>query len=166
MSGPRRIASSREAEALVGQVLGVSEPLMIDQGRIDAFAEATGDRQWIHVDPVRAADGPFGGTIAHGYLTLSLLPVMAAQTYALDFGAARLNYGVNRVRFITPVRAGSTVRAHASFQDVRRGEAGTYITTSFTVSVEDETKPACVAETIVLVVGGDGAASPEMQREG
>lgn len=159
MSGPLRIASSAEAEALVGRPLGVSEELVVDQERIDGFAQATGDMQWIHVDPVRAAEGPFGATIAHGYLTLSLLPVLAAQIYTLDFGTARLNYGVNRVRFVAPVKVGSTVRAEASFQDVRRAPAGTYVTTSFTVSAVGESKPACVAETVVLVVG-ESATTP------
>lgn len=149
----RRIASSAEAQQLIGVPLGTSDGLLVDQARIDAFAAATGDFQWIHVDPERASRGPFGATIAHGYLTLSLVPILAQQIYALDFGTARLNYGSNKVRFPTPVLVDSTLRATAEFADVRRETQGTFITTRFTVTADGAVKPALVAETITLVVG-------------
>ncbi|WP_017936453.1 MaoC family dehydratase [Nocardioides sp. Iso805N] len=153
----RVIASSAEAEALVGQPLGTSDGLLIDQDRVDLFADATGDHQWIHVDAEKAAAGPFGGTIAHGYLTLSLVPILSSRIYAIGFGTSRLNYGCNKVRFPTPVRVGSTVRASAELTDVRREAQGTYLTTRVTISVDGEAKPACVAETVVLVLGEDAA---------
>ena len=149
----RVITSSGEAKELVDQPLGESGPLVIDQDRVNRFAAATEDHQWIHVDVERAASGPFGGTIAHGYMTLSLVPYFAAQIYTLDFGNARLNYGSDKVRFPTPVPVGSTVRATASFVLVRTEPQGTYVTTRFTISVDGSTKPACVAETTTLVVG-------------
>ncbi|MBB2893578.1 MaoC family dehydratase [Flexivirga oryzae] len=147
------IGSVAEAKALVGQPLGTSAGLLVDQARIDAFAEATGDHQWIHVDPERAASGPFGTTIAHGYLTLSLVPVLAAEIYSFGFGSARLNYGSDKVRFPQPVAVGSTLRATAEFTEVRRGPQGTFITTRSTVIADGAVKPACVAETVTLVVG-------------
>jgi acyl dehydratase len=149
----RVIGSIAEAEALVGQSLGTSEGLLITQERVDTFADATGDHQWIHVDPVRAVDGPFGTTIAHGYLTLSLIPVLASQVYQLRFGEARLNYGLNKVRFPAPVAVGSTVRISAEFAEIRRAEQGAYVTTRFTITA-DGASPACVAEMVVLVLGG------------
>jgi len=149
----RVIASVEEAEELVGASLGVSEGLVIDQARIDAFAEATGDHQWIHVDPARAAEGPYGTTIAHGYLTLSLIPVLASRIYSVGFGSARLNYGSNKVRFPAPVPVGSTLRAEAVLADVRRGPQGTFLTTRLTITADGAERPACVAETVTLVVG-------------
>jgi len=149
----RVISSVEEAEKLIGEPLGVSDGLTVDQARIDAFADATGDHQWIHVDTERAAAGPFGATIAHGYLTLSLLPLLGSQIYRLDFGSARLNYGTNKVRFPSPVLVGSTLRAEATFTDVRRAPQGTFITTRVTITADGAEKPGCVAETMVLVVG-------------
>ena len=151
----RIIKSVEEAKALLGVSLGTSDPVTIVQARVDAFAEATGDHQWIHVDPVRAAAGPFGVTIAHGYLTVSLLPALCAQIYTVDFGAARLNYGSNKVRFPTPVTVGSTVRATATIIDVQHSERGTQLTTEVSITADCATKPACVAQTITLVLGGD-----------
>ena len=149
----RVIASSAEAKELIGQPLGQSEGLVVDQERIDRFAEATGDHQWIHVDPERAASGPFGATIAHGYLTLSLVPLLGSQVYSLDFGTAKLNYGSNKVRFPSPVRVGSTLRATAELVEVRPEPQGTFITTRFTITADGADKPACIAETMTLVVG-------------
>lgn len=149
----RVIKSADEALSLVGEPLGVSEAVSIDQERINAFADATGDHQWIHVDPERAASGPFGKTIAHGYLTLSLIPLLAAQIYRFDFGDARLNYGSNKVRFPATVPVGSAVQASATLLEVRSATQGTFITTQITITVEGAAKPACVAETIVLIVG-------------
>jgi acyl dehydratase len=137
----------------VGQELGTSDWLEITQDRVDEFADATGDHQWIHVDVERAKDGPFGGTIAHGYLTLSLIPQFGAQIFGLETPGAKLNYGVNKVRFPSPVRVGSRIRATASIADVSDVPAGKQMVTKFVVEIEGEAKPACVAETVVLLLG-------------
>ena len=150
---PVRVFRSREdIEAVVGSELGPTEWLEITQGRIDTFAEATGDHQWIHVDPERAAAGPFGRTVAHGYLTLSLIPLLAAQLLSYETGGARLNYGLNRVRFPRPVAVGSRVRARAVIAEVGDAPAGTQVVTRYTVEIEGDEKPACVAETVVLLL--------------
>ncbi len=140
-----------QVRAAVGEELGPSTPLVIDQDRIDAFAAATGDHQWIHVDPERAAAGPFGTTIAHGYLTLSLLPLFGADLYRLDFGGARINYGANKIRFPAPVPVGSTLTATATVTDVTDGPAGAVLTVKYVVSAAGAAKPALVAETLVVV---------------
>jgi len=142
-----------EVSAAAGEELGTSEWLEIDQERVNAFAEATGDHQWIHVDVDRAASGPFGGTIAHGYLTLSLIPQFGAQIFSLETPGAKLNYGVNKVRFPNPVRVGSKVRATASFAEVTDIPAGKQLVTKFVLEIEGQDKPACVAETVVLLLG-------------
>lgn len=147
----RTFTSLDEVQAALGEELGPSEPLVIDQNRITAFADATGDHQWIHVDPERAANGPYGTTIAHGYLTLSLLPYFGRQLFRLDFGTARINYGLNKVRFPTPVPAGSPVRATATFIDLQRGANGATLTTRYVLEIDNAPRPACVAETLVVV---------------
>lgn len=147
----RVVGSAAEAKELIGVELGPSEPVLVDQHRIDLFAQATGDFQWIHVDAERAAAGPFGTTIAHGYLTVSLVPWFAAQLYRLDFGTARLNYGSDKVRFPTPVPVDSTLTATARFVDVREESKGTFITAELTITADGAQRPACVAQTIVLV---------------
>jgi acyl dehydratase len=136
----------------VGTHLGYSDWLEIDQDRVNTFADATGDHQWIHVDVERAKDGPFGGTIAHGYLTLSLVPMFASQIFALETPGARLNYGVNKVRFPNPVRVGSRIRCTASIGEVTDIPAGKQMTTRYVIEIEGEEKPACVAETVVLLL--------------
>lgn len=136
----------------VGEKLGTSDWLKVDQARVDAFAEATGDHQWIHVDVERAAEGPFGGTVAHGYLTLSLIPQFAAQIFGLETPGAKLNYGVNKVRFPNPVRVGSRIRATASIAEVTDLPAGKQLVTRYVVEIEGQEKPACVAETVVLLL--------------
>lgn len=141
-----------EVSEAAGQELGTSEWLTIDQERVNAFADATGDHQWIHVDVQRAKEGPFGGTIAHGYLTLSLVPSFGAQIFALETPGAKLNYGVNKVRFPNPVRVGSRVRATASLGEVTDLAAGKQLTIRYVVEIEGEDKPACVAETVVLLL--------------
>lgn len=140
-----------EVRAAVGEEIGPSEPLVIEQSRIDAFADATGDHQWIHVDPERAANGPFGTPIAHGYLTLSLVPLFGADLFSLDFGGARINYGANKVRFPSPVPVNSSLTATASITDVTDGPAGTILTVKYVVTAEGAPKPALVAETLVVV---------------
>lgn len=162
----RVIASVAEATGLIGEVLGESEGLVLTQTRIDQFADATGDRQWIHVDPERAANGPFGATIAHGYLTLALVPLFASEIYRMDFGDARLNYGLNRVRFPSTVPVGSTVRGTARITDVTASAAGTLVTTEFTMRADGQERPVCVAEALVMVIGADaGSHTPETSKE-
>jgi acyl dehydratase len=137
---------------LAGEELGTSEWLEIDQERVNLFADATGDHQWIHVDVERAEAGPFGGTIAHGYLTLSLVPFLGAQVFSLETPGAKLNYGVNKVRFPSPVRVGSRVRSHVTMGEVTDLPAGKQLTLRHTIEIEGATKPACVAETVVLLL--------------
>lgn len=137
--------------AAVGEPLGTSDWLTITQERVNQFAEATGDYQWIHVDVERAAAGPFGTTIAHGYLTLSLVPMLGDQIVTFDTGRAVLNYGANKVRFPNPVRVGSRVRATATISGIQEVSAGAQLTIAYVIEIEGETKPACVAETVVLV---------------
>lgn len=141
-----------ELAAAAGEVLGTSEWLEIDQDRVDRFADATGDHQWIHVDAERAAAGPFGGTIAHGYLTLALLPFLGSQVFSLDTPGAKLNYGVNKVRFPRPVPVGSRVRVTVSVNEVTDVPAGKQLTLGHVVEIEGADKPACVAETVVLLL--------------
>ena len=148
----RIFTSLDEVVEAAGSDLGTSEWVAVDQERVDRFAEATGDHQWIHVDVDRARQGPFGGTIAHGYLTLSLVPWLGSQVFRLETPGARLNYGVNRVRFPSPLRVGSRVRLHAAFGEVARLPAGTQVTLRHTIEVEGEARPACVAETLVLLI--------------
>ncbi len=137
---------------LAGDELGVSDWLEIDQDRVDRFADATGDHQWIHVDVVRAAAGPFGGTIAHGYLTLSLIPFLGSQVFSLETPGAKLNYGVNKVRFPTPVRVGSRIRSRVVMGQVSDLPRGKQLTFRHTIEIEGEDKPGCVAETVVLLL--------------
>ncbi len=145
--------SSADVAAAVGEDLGTSEWVEITQDRVNTFADATGDHQWIHVDVERAADGPFGGTIAHGYLTLSLVPWLASQVFTLGGEGAKLNYGTNKVRFPQPVPVGSRVRSHVQVADASQVPAGTQVVFRHTVEVEGHDKPGCVAETVVLMLG-------------
>ncbi|GII22018.1 MaoC family dehydratase [Planosporangium mesophilum] len=132
----------------VGQHLGYSEWHEIDQKRIDLFADATGDHQWIHVDPERAASGPFKRTIAHGYLTLSLIPMLNAQVYRVSGVRMGVNYGVNKVRFPSPVPVGSRVRAGVELVEVTPVEGGVQVVGRVTIEAEGGSKPCCVAETV------------------
>ena len=131
----------------VGDVYGPSTWIDVPQSRIDQFAEATGDHQWIHVDPERAKDGPFGGTIGHGYLTLSLLPVASYEVVPRQGGMA-INYGLNKVRFPAPVPVGSRVRATFEVIDLDEQDWGGQATMRATVEREGGDKPVCVAETV------------------
>ena len=141
-----------EISDAVGVELGASEWLQVEQERVDNFAAATGDRQWIHVDVEKAKAGPFGGTIAHGYLTLSLLPFLGSQVFGLETPGAKLNYGLNKVRFPSPLLVGSRIRARVSVADVTDLATGKQMTLRYVVEVEDSDKPACVAETVVLLL--------------
>jgi acyl dehydratase len=138
----------------VGRELGVSDWLTVDQARIDAFAECTGDRQWIHVDPERAREGPFGTTIAHGFLTLSLLPLLRTQVGGVPEGVAQvLNYGSDRVRFLTPVKAGARIRVRVTLVSVEpKGPGRTLVKTENTVEIDGEDRPALVADTLALMM--------------
>ena len=134
----------------IGQEIAVSDWITISQDRIDAFAEATDDCQWIHVDPVRAAvESPFGTTIAHGFLTLSLASSLVFRTLSLDRFRMAINYGLNRVRFITPVPAGSRVRGRFSPIAVEEPDGGMQVTWRITFEREGADKPCCVAEWVV-----------------
>ncbi|MFE5742496.1 MaoC family dehydratase [Streptomyces celluloflavus] len=148
MAEPRVFGSLDELRAAVGEDLGTSDWLEIDQRRIDRFAEATGDHQWIHVDPERAAAGPFGTTIAHGYLTLSLLPALVPQLMRVDNVTMGINYGVNKVRFPATVPVGSRLRASARIAEVTEVPDGVQVATTVTVEREGGGKPVCVAETV------------------
>jgi acyl dehydratase len=141
-----------ELSDLTGEELGTSDWLRIDQQRVDAFADATEDHQWIHVDVERAASGPFGGTIAHGYLTLSLVPFLSSQVFSIETPGARLNYGVNKVRFPSPLRVGSRIRDRVVMGQVTDLPTGKQVTMRHTIEVEGSDKPACVAETVVLLL--------------
>ena len=141
-----------EISDAIGEELGASEWLLVEQERVDSFAAATGDHQWIHVDVEKAKTGPFGGTIAHGYLTLSLLPFLGSQVFGLETPGAKLNYGVNKVRFPSPLLVGSRVRSRVSVADVTDLPTGKQMTLKHVVEVEGSDKPACVAETVVLLL--------------
>ncbi len=135
-----------ELRAAAGSRVGVSDWLTVDQSRIDTFAEATDDHQWIHVDEGRAGKGPFGTTIAHGFLTLSLLPMLIAQVYRIDGGKMGINYGLNRVRFTSPLPVGSKVRGAVELLDVSDVTGGVQVTTEVTIEIEGSERPALVAQ--------------------
>ena len=141
------------AEA-AGTDLGTSDWLEITQDRVDQFAQATGDHQWIHVDVEKAASGPFGGTIAHGFLTLSLVPWLGSQVFDLQTPGAKLNYGVNKVRFPAPVPVPSKVRASPKLKEITDVPGGAQCVFEVTFEREGGDKPVCVAETVVRVYTG------------
>ena len=143
-----RYARLADLAARVGQELGSSTWLTIDQDRINLFAQATGDHQWIHTDPQRAAAGPFGAPIAHGFLTLSLLPLMFERSFAIDDVRMGVNYGLNRVRFVSPVRVGSRVRGRFKLLGYEPLDGGAQLTVEATIELEGAGKPACVAQTV------------------
>lgn len=148
----RIFSGVEELQAAVGEHLGHSDWLTITQERIDAFADATGDHQWIHVDPERAATGPFGTTIAHGFLTLSLMPIFASQVYRIDGLSAALNYGSDKVRFIAPVPVGSRLRGGVQLKAVTPVALGYQMATTITIELEGSEKPACLIEMLVVLV--------------
>ena len=147
-----RFDSAAQVRAAAGREVCVSDWVSVDQHRIDTFAEATGDRQWIHVDVARAdKESPYGCTIAHGFLTLSLLGQFYEEylTHALPFCGMGLNYGLNKVRFTAPVRVNRRVRPRFTLAQVEDIAGGLQLTFSITIEIEGEDKPACVAESIV-----------------
>ena len=151
----RTITGLDELKQTEGKELGVSDWHTITQADIDAFADVTGDHQWIHVDPERAKDTPFGGTIAHGYFTLSLAPRFTEQVMKLEGFAMAINYGLNKVRFPAPLPVGSKVRMRATLSAVDEIPGGIQITTTGTFETEGGEKPVCVAESLArLYTGG------------
>jgi acyl dehydratase len=149
----RVFANVAEFAAAKGEHLGYSEWHEITQEQVNQFADATGDHQWIHVDVERAKQGPFGGPIAHGYLTLSLIPMLGQRIYRVEGLRMGVNYGTNKVRFPKAVPVGSRVRGGAELVEVTDTANGTQAVVRFTLEIEGEEKPACVAETVVLMVG-------------
>ncbi len=138
----------------VGEHLGFSDYHQVTQDQVNLFADATGDHQWIHIDVERAKAGPFGGPIAHGYLTLSLAPVLLAQVLRVDGVAMGVNYGANKVRFPAPVPVGSNVRIGAKLMGVEDVSGGKQVTIEATFEVEGASKPSCVAELLFRYYGG------------
>jgi len=135
-------------KAKKGEHLGYSDWLEITQERVNEFAEATGDHQWIHVDPERAKAGPFGGPIAHGYLTISLAPMLLPQVMRVEGIQMGVNYGINKLRFPSPVPVGSKLRVGASLADVEDISGGAQVTLDLTFEVEGKDKPSCVAQAV------------------
>ena len=141
-----------ELEAAVGEPIGPTEWIRITQQRVNAFAEATDDHQWIHVDRERAEASPFGGTIAHGYLTLSLLPTIASRLFVIESRGPKLNYGVNKVRFPSAVPVGAKIRGTATVVGVDPTPAGRRVTVDYVVEVKGQDKPGMIAQTVVLLL--------------
>ena len=143
------ITSIDDAKALIGEEVGLSDWAVIDQNRIDQFAEATADHQWIHVDTERAArELPDGKTIAHGYLTLALIPALTGNFVEVRNMTRAINFGLNKVRFYTPLQVGARVRARATVLQARRRAGALLLTSEVRIEIENERKPACVAETL------------------
>jgi acyl dehydratase len=154
MAGPLVIPDVASLKRFVGATLGPSEWVEVTQKRIELFADATDDRQWIHLDPERAArDSPFGGTIAHGYLTLSMAPVLLSQVLRVEQAAMTLNYGLERLRLHAPVLAGSRIRFQGTIKSVRDIPGGAArVVIAFRIEVEGRAKPAVVAEPILVYI--------------
>ena len=151
-SGKRIFQGVTALAAAAGEHLGHSGWRQITQAQIDGFADATGDHQWIHVDVERAADGPFGGTVAHGYLTLSMVPTLGQEVFGVEGITMAINYGLERVRFPAPVPVGSRVRADIEIREVTETATGVRVGYRYTIELEGSNKPACVAETLVLYI--------------
>jgi acyl dehydratase len=143
-----------ELEQAGEQDLGATDWVTLDQERINQFAEATGDHQWIHVEPELAAQGPFGGTIAHGYLSLSLLPGLLPEVLTVEGARMGINYGIDKVRFTAPVPVGSKVRVKAKLVSAERRGEGVLYKLGVEVEIKDSEKPALVGEVLYLVFGG------------
>ncbi|WP_166821016.1 MaoC family dehydratase [Brevibacterium limosum] len=148
----RTINGIDEIESLIGQELGSSEWMTMDQDAINTFADVTGDHQWIHVDEARAAEGPYGATIVHGFFTLALIPKFSTEVFTIEGVAIRVNYGLNKVRFLQPVVVGSRLRGTISVNNVIRGDKGTQVILEHTIEIDGEDRPACVAEVVTLLV--------------
>lgn len=144
------IAKLADLKPLIGQEIAVSDWVTMTQERINQFADATGDHQWIHVDVERATNSPFKGTIAHGYLTLSLIPLFNGECIRMPSVTMSVNYGTNKVRFTNPVKAGSRLRGRFTVRSVEDIKGGAQVTMAVTVEIEGVDKPACVAEAVSL----------------
>ena len=142
-----------EIKAKVGEDLGTSDWIQIDQDAVNAFAEVTGDDQWIHVDPERAAATPLGGTIVHGFFTLSLIPKFAYETYTVEGVSFAMNYGSDKVRFLSPVPTGSRLRMNSVLSSVEEKGGGVLMKVTCTIEIEGSEKPACIAEMLTIVFG-------------
>jgi len=147
----RVFTGADELRAAADEQLGVSGWMTIEQQRVNAFADATEDHQWIHIDPQRAAAGPFGTTIAHGFLTLSLLPHLIDQTYRVEGTTMVINYGLNKVRFPAPVPVGSSVRAEVALAEVTEVSGGLQLVVRATLQIDGNAKPGCVADWVTRV---------------
>ncbi|GAA2119729.1 MaoC family dehydratase [Kitasatospora saccharophila] len=145
---PRTVHGLTDLLALGGTDLGHSQWLEIAQDRVNTFADATGDHQWIHTDPERAAAGPFGAPIAHGYLTLSLLIPLWSELLQVEGVAMAVNYGLNKVRFPSPVKVGAKIRAHGAIASVTEVKGGAEVTVDLTVEIDGVAKPAVVAQAV------------------
>jgi acyl dehydratase len=157
MSGQlRRQMSLNELQSQIGKELGVSGWFTLDQDRIDQFAACTDDQQWIHVDVERARDtAPFGATIAHGFLTLSMLAPTATEVWIESLKTTTLNYGLERIRFINPVKAGARIRNRIKLLNVEEKTNGTLVTTENTIEIDGEEKPALVATALTMVIAAE-----------
>ena len=144
----KHYARLEDLRSEIGHEIAVSDWITVDQARIDKFADATGDHQWIHVDPVRAAAGPFGATVAHGFLTLSLLPEMSASAFTVRDTRMGVNYGLNRVRFPAPVPSGSRLRGRFKLLGYEPIEGGAQVVVEVTMERQGSDKPVCVAESV------------------
>ena len=149
---PRLFTSIKDLEAAIGEELGPTDWVHVDQQTVNRFADLTNDHQWIHTNPERAASSPFGYTIMHGCLTLSMLPGFASRLYSIQTGTARLNYGLDKVRFLTPVPVGSSIRPTATIKHVQAVRSGIRAAFSWTVEAQNTDRPVCVAESITLIV--------------
>ena len=143
-----QVNSIDELKALIGTHVGYGEYLTVTQEAVNQFADATGDHQWIHIDPVRAAAGPFGGTIAHGYMTLSLIPALLNGVMQVAGVKMGVNYGSNKVRFTSPVLVGSQVRAGSTLVSVEEIPGGAQVTMDIVIEIKDAPKPACFAQVV------------------
>ncbi|WP_181275157.1 MaoC family dehydratase [Brevibacterium oceani] len=148
----RTINGIDEIESLIGQELGTSEWTTMDQDAINTFADVTDDHQWIHVDEARAAEGPYGATIVHGFFTLALVPKFSSEIFTIEGVSIRVNYGLNKVRFLQPVVVGSRLRGRVEVNEVSRGDKGTQVVLKHTIEIEGQERPACIAEVVTLLV--------------
>ena len=144
----RVFADVEELRGAVGEDLGTSPWVTVDQKRVDTFADATDDHQWIHVDPEAAAEGPFGKTVAHGFLTVALMPKFGWDTFKVEGVSMTVNYGLNKVRFPAPLRVGSRIRMQVALAEVKALDGGAEAVYRLTYEVEGETKPCCVADLV------------------
>lgn len=148
----RTFTTTDELQAAVGEDLGTSDWMTVTQDRVNTMADAIDDHQWIHVDAVRAKDGPFGGTVAHGYLTLALAPTLAGEVFDFSAWGTLINYGLNKVRFPSPVRVGDRIRVRVRLADVAEKAGGTLVTLELTTEIEGGDRPGCLVEALILLL--------------